>query len=289
MKGKKILVLAGGALVVAAIWFFATLQIKGTKERYCLNQTHKQYGKDAPMEGVKWDYFGSCYNSLNLVDAFKIILGKLDNISTSLDKNSEQEGEDLVAIKNFMGNSDLELAYIGTDFPQPYFMVGKVSELEKGGGIKIEHVEDWKRTVNVYEQTDIIDDRCAVYEFHTDARNHKLISVRIRNLKSSEIEALDTPCSETNNQMPVVSKSDAEAVAMAYLNRALPESDQIIKDEFSYSQKSGGQSHEWKWEDVDYELPEGLAGDPYSHPIIRIVVYGDGTIQYENTTSLFEN
>ena len=209
-------------------------------------------------------------------------------VSTIIDSSEQTKSTDLATIRSFMGDPSLELTYIVTDLPQPYFMVGKVSELERGGGINIEQVENWKRTVNVYEQKDLIEDRCAVYEFHTNTRNNILTSVRIRNLKPTEIESLDAPCSEENNQMPAITKAEAETLAMGYLERALPNFKEI-ENEFIYSQKLGGESHEWKWEDKEYKLPEGLGGDPYSYPIIRIVIYGNRTILYENTTSLFES
>lgn len=209
-------------------------------------------------------------------------------VSNSIDSSEQTKSTDLAAIRSFMRDPDLELTYIGTDLPQPYFMIGKVSELEKGGGINIEQVEGWKRTVNVYEQKSLVEDQCAVYEFHTDTRNNQLTSVRIRNLKPTEIESLDTPCSEANNQMPVITKAEAETLAMGYFERAAPNFKEI-ENEFVYSTKLGGESHEWRWEDKEYKLPEGLGGDPYSYPVIRIVVFGNGTIQYENTTSLFED
>src|SRR3989344_3254720 len=188
--------------------------------------------------------------------------------------------EDTATIKSFMSDPNLELVYKGTDLPQPYFMVGKVSQLEKGGGIKIEKVSGWERLVNVYEQKDLINGTCSVYEYHTDSRNDVLTTVRIRNLKPSEIE--ETSCTESTNQMPIMTKKEAETLAMSYLKRALPNLSDI-KDKFVYTQKLGGESHIWMWEDKNYQLPEGLGGDLYSYPTIRIVVNGDRQIQYWNT------
>lgn len=59
-------------------------------------------------------------------------------VSTSINSSEQTKSTDLTTIRSFMEDPDLELAYIGTDLPQPYFMVGKVSELPKGGGINIE-------------------------------------------------------------------------------------------------------------------------------------------------------
>lgn len=204
---------------------------------------------------------------------------------------TDSTAEDMATIRTFMAQPNLELVYKGTDRPQPYFIVGKVSQLEKGGGISIEKVSGWERLVNVYEQKELINGVCSVYEYHTDARNHSLTTVRIRNLKPSEMEALSksgTPCAESTNQMPKITKAEAETLAMSYLKRALPNFSEI-KDQFIYNQPTKGETHQWTWQDKSYKLPEGLGGDPYSYPIIRIVIYGDTSLLYENTVSLFKN
>jgi hypothetical protein len=206
-------------------------------------------------------------------------------------RNEASTSRDLTAIRNFMGKPDLELKFIETGLPQPYFMVGKVFPLEKDGGFRTDKVDGWIRQVNIYEQKELVSGQCSVYEYHTDARNHVLTSVRIRNLRQNEIDNLsekDKSACEANSQMPKITKAEAETLAMDYLKRALPDFDQI-KDQFIYTSITKSNVHEWKWEDKNYKLPEGLGGDPYSYPIIRIAIYGDKSILYENTTSLFEN
>jgi hypothetical protein len=45
---------------------------------------------------------------------------------------------------------------------------------------------------------------------------------------------------------------------------------------------------EWRWEDKKVDLPEGLDGDPWQHPIIRIIMSAGGKLMfYLNTTDLF--
>ena len=129
-----------------------------------------------------------------------------------------------------------------------------------------------------------------VYEYQTDSRNNTLTAVHIRDLRPSEIDTLKasgTTCG-TPSTVPKLSETEAEVIATDYLKRALPNFDQI-KDKLAYSEKLGGESQEWRFEDKSYKLPEGLVGDPYSYPVIRIVIYGDKSILYENTTSLFGN
>jgi hypothetical protein len=88
--------------------------------------------------------------------------------------------------------------------------------------------------------------------------------------------------------MQKITKAEAESVAMEYLQRSLPNFDEI-KDRFVYTSRNNGESHEWLWEDKNYQLPESLASRPYPGPIIRISVYDDSSIQYWNTVSLFED
>ncbi len=113
----------------------------------------------------------------------------------------------------------------------------------------------------------------------------------IRGLQPSEVNALKNDgitCVSNSGNMPKMTKSEAETVAMAYLKRAVPNLDKI-KDQFVYSQQQNGESHEWLWENKGYKLPDGLSGKPYSYPTIRITVNGDRSISYWNIVSLFEN
>lgn len=187
-----------------------------------------------------------------------------------------------------MDRPNLELTLVDTDLPMPYFRVGKVTKM--GTGENMDAVEGWTRQVNLYDQKELLDGNCSVYQYHTDPRNNTLTAVIIRGLKPSEIDALKangTICNSTNSSQKI-SKSEAETIAMGYLKRALPNFEQI-KDQFTYSLQNNGESHEWLWEDKDYKLPDGLSSRPYPYPVIRISVYGNKQIQYWNTVPLFQN
>ena len=212
------------------------------------------------------------------------------SINTETAQKESPQQKDFNVIRSFVANPNLDLVSKGIGLPQSYFMVGKASTLDKGGGIRIEKVTEWERQVNIYEQKDLINGQCEVYEYQTDSRNNTLTAVHIRDLRPSEIDTLKasgTTCG-TPSTVPKLSKTEAEVIATDYLKRALPNFDQI-KDKLAYSEKLGGESQEWRFEDKSYKLPEGLVGDPYSYPVIRIVIYGDKSILYENTTSLFGN
>ncbi|NMB56551.1 hypothetical protein GYA19_01265 [Candidatus Beckwithbacteria bacterium] len=218
------------------------------------------------------------------------IVWKHNSKAPAITTNQKDEifTDDVTVIRTFMANPNLELSFVKTDLPMPYFRVGKVTKV--GNGESMEAVEDWVRKVNIYDQKGILDGRCATYEYQLDARSHKLTSVDIRGLRPNEIEALkkDGINCVDSYQMPKISKADAETIAKGYLKRAVPNLDQIW-EEFIYSLQSNGELHQWLWEDKGYKLPEGLEGRPYSYPIIRITVYGNKQIQYWNTVSLFQN
>lgn len=207
--------------------------------------------------------------------------------NTSTNANIPQDDKEV--IRTFMDKPSLELILVGTDLPMPYFRVGKVTRV--GTGENMDKVDGWVRQVNIYDQKDLINGTCNIYEFNTDARNHNLTAVLIRGLRQNEIEALKSngvTCSTNSGAMPKITKSEAETLAFDYLKRVLPNLDQI-KDKFEYSFQSNEESHQWLWEDKTYKLPEGLASRPYYNPIIRISVNGDKTISYWNTISLFQN
>lgn len=197
--------------------------------------------------------------------------------------------EDVAAIKAFMADPNLELSFVNTDLPMPYFRVGKVTKM--GNGENMEKVDGWVRQVNVYDQKKLVNGECAVYEYHTDARNHTLTAVVIRGLRPNEVDTLKkdgVTCVSNSGNLPKITKKEAENIALDYLKRVVPNLDQIW-GQFTYSLQSNGESHQWLWEDKGYKLPEGLEGRPWSHPIIHISVNGDQTISYWNTVLLFQN
>lgn len=194
---------------------------------------------------------------------------------------------DMAAIRDFMNNPDLELSYLETGLPQPYFMVGSATAVD-GGGENIEKVDGWIRQVNIYHQKELLNGQCGVYEYHVDPRDHSVTEVVPIRLKPEEIDGYkesNVTCNSFADTLPRLSKAEAEVMAMEYLGRVIPHFDQI-KDQFTYSEEK---MHTWLWEDKNYQLPEGLKGIPYSYPVIRMSVGHDKTIMYWNTVSLFEN
>lgn len=221
--------------------------------------------------------------------AYWLIKQQASNTSTSSNVTPSpitKENSDQETIRAFMDNPNLEVKYVNKDLPTVYFRVGKITKV--GSGENMDKVDSWVREVNVYDQKDLLNGSCSVYEYHTDARNHALTAVVIRGLRQEEIDNLKKdkmPCQPSSDN-ETITKAEAENIAFSYLKRAIPNFEKI-KDQFAYSPQYN--SHEWIWEDNNFKLPEGLSSRPYNYPIIRISVYGNRTIQYWNTTSLFNN
>ena len=112
------------------------------------------------------------------------------SINTETVKEESSRQKDINSIRSFMANPNLDLSFKETGLPQPYFMVGKAFPLDKGGGMRIEKVTEWERQVNIYEQKDLVNGQCEVYEYQTDSRNNTLTAVHLRNLRPSEIDNL---------------------------------------------------------------------------------------------------
>jgi len=219
-----------------------------------------------------------------------IVLGKQKSKSLVLPVNQtvETTNQDISAIRTFMAEPSLELSFVNTDLPTQYFRVGKVTKV--GNGENMDAVDGWVRKVNIYDQKELLDGQCSIYEYNTDTKNHTLTAVSIRGLRSDEASNLKNngiTCVSSSGNISKITKAEAETIAMGYLKRALPNFDQI-KDQFVYTEQRGGESHDWVWENKNYKLPEGLSSRPYLYPTIRISVYGNKEIQYWNTVPLFE-
>jgi len=212
------------------------------------------------------------------------------NTPTSIfttNKEADSKTAEMAAIRTFMADPELELSFVNTDLPMPYFRVGKVTKTKDGENM--EAVDGWTRQVNVYENAKPLSDSCGVYQYHIDPRSHTLTQAVTRGLRPNEIEALKqkgTPCIESKQTSPAMTKSEAQDIAFGYLSRALPNFEEI-KDQFIYSQDLKAQT--WLWENKNYQLPERLEGRPYPHPVIRLTVFSNGQILYWNTVSLFES
>jgi hypothetical protein len=119
-----------------------------------------------------------------------IVLGKQKSKSLVLPVNQtvETTNQDISAIRTFMAEPSLELSFVNTDLPTQYFRVGKVTKV--GNGENMDAVDGWVRKVNIYDQKELLDGQCSIYEYNTDTKNHTLTAVSIRGLRSDEASNL---------------------------------------------------------------------------------------------------
>ena len=207
----------------------------------------------------------------------------------------ESEREKAIqTIRTFMGEPDLQLTYIATRRPSN-FNVGKVTNQDVGG-FTMEDVKGWDRRVEVYQQKDIVDDQCEVYEYEVDIRNNQLVEVHVR--YPDGVSVGSPQCTgQASMYYPLETKDQIEQVAFTYLGR-VPEStgsmlaSSAIQPQYIPSMKGTTKpsQNEWRWEDKSYKLPEGLYSDAFSYPVLRISISSGGKlIYYFNSTGLFNN
>jgi len=206
-------------------------------------------------------------------------------------------------IKAFMDNSELKIQYINSSKNPSNFTVGKVASIDDAppgvsGAWRIDTPTEWERPVHVFQQSEYIDELCEVYEYEIDARNNQLVEVHVRYPEAIQELSLDERKEKCNSLGSLYGSVKTEAeiknVAMAYLRRAISNLDQL-KSEFVYKPSKENPvniaaAHEWIWQDTSYKLPEGLTGDVYNYPTIRIIVSSGGKlIHYFNSVGLFQN
>ncbi len=204
-------------------------------------------------------------------------------------------------VRTFMGDQNLELVYITQNrHPNNFAVLSNVKP--NAGGFTADNPEEWDRPVYIFQQTNPINDRCEVYEYQVTIKTHQVVEISIvypRDVNSLAQEAM-TPAERTSKcgqygslEVPLKTKAQIEQVAFAYLSRD-PEHTKILSSEdvpeYSPSKTTAKNpaQNEWRWEDKNVSLPEGLTGDPWQHPLIRIIISSGGKlVYYLNTTDLF--
>lgn len=203
------------------------------------------------------------------------------------------------AIRTFMGEPNLELRYKTQNrHPNNFAVLSNIKP--NAGGFSADNPEEWDRPVYIFQQKNPINNRCEVYQYQVTIKTHQVVEIGIvypKELSQHPERQGPGPCTAYGSlETPLKNKDEIEQTAFAFLGRD-PEHTKIllrsdIKPEYSPSKtdaKNPAQS-EWVWEDKSVSLPEGLTGDPWQHPMIRIVISSGGKlIYYLNTTDLFNN
>jgi hypothetical protein len=203
----------------------------------------------------------------------------------------------LEAIRTFMGQPELELVYISTRHPSN-FSVGRVTN-QDNGGFTMEDVSGWQRKVEIYQQTEFINDRCEVYEYEVDPRNNQIVEIHVRypeGIPASPDDKMAQCGSYGSLEIPLKTKAQIEQIAFAYLGRDPKGTGSMlassaIQPQYIPSMKGAVNPamNEWRWEDKSYKLPEGLYSDAFAYPVLRIIISSGGKlVYYFNSTGLFQ-
>ncbi len=201
------------------------------------------------------------------------------------------------AIRAFMGEPNLELKYISQKrHPSNFSVLSNVKTNE--GGFTADNPEEWDRPVYVFQQTNYINDRCEVYEYEVGIKTKQVIEIRIAYPDAIEGMMADermAQCAKYGSiEVPLKTKDQVEEAAFAYFGRDSEHTKFMLRSDIQLEyipSKPGAKNpaaNEWKWEDKNVSLPDGLVGDPWAHPIARIIMSSGGKlIYYLNTTELF--
>lgn len=198
-------------------------------------------------------------------------------------------------VREFMADPTLALQYLTTQNNPANFTVGQVTQLDDGGW-RTDTPKEWERPVFVFQQTQYIDDLCEVYEYELDARDNQIVDIHVRYPEAIQEISMDErkiQCGQYGSlYAPTKTQSQIETVAMDYLSRDVSNFDQI-RSQFVYKPSKEdpinvAAAHEWIWQDTSYKLPDGLTGDVYNYPTIRIILSSGGKlIHYFNSVGLF--
>lgn len=203
------------------------------------------------------------------------------------------------AIRTFMGDPNLELVYITQNrHPNNFAVLSNVKETGDGGGFTADNPEEWDRPVYHFQQTKPINDRCEVYEYQVTIKTHQVVEIGVVYTKDAEPMTpaeRTAKCSQYGSlETPLKTKAEIEQIAFAYFGRDPEHTKFMLRSDIQpqyIPSKSGAVNpaqNEWKWEDTSVSLPDGLMGDPWQHPIARIVISSGGKlVYYLNTTDLF--
>jgi len=198
-------------------------------------------------------------------------------------------------IRTFMGEPNLELQYTGqNNHPSNFAVLSNVKQND--GGFTADNPEEWDRPVYIFQQTDYINDRCEVYQYQVTQKTNQVVEIGI--VYPIERNAT-TPGNCPGNgslETPLKTKAEIEQIAFAYFGRDPEHTKFMLRSDIQLkyiSSKPGAANpaaNEWQWEDKNASLPDGLTGDPWQHPIARIIISSGGKlIYYLNTTDLFQN
>ena len=219
-----------------------------------------------------------CGESKQKVDAAEARYNAALKASTMPDASVQQS--DWNAIRNFMGDQSMSLEYSRSQSPAN-FDVGVLTKLSDHGDERIDTPQVWKRTMNIYRATKEIEGTCQIYEYEVYPKTHDIVEVRV-----VYPDGYQGKCTKGDLFSPKVSETKIKEVGESYLKNL------DLTQSFTIAPVDDMSRWQWKWQDTNYKLPDGLVGRSAvdSKPTIRLFISSAGKLlQYNNTVALFEN
>jgi hypothetical protein len=193
------------------------------------------------------------------------------------------------AVRKFTDDQDTELVYSDFSLHPSNFLVGISSGQNKEP--KVMRVSsEWLRPVYIFQEKKFINNDCQVYQYEVGAENYEVIEIQTAWPRWFQPEGKNN-CPDVYSQ-PAKSKEELESFALKFF-LDVPKYNRLLLSsggsDFSPKFTELKYFYEWLWEDNSISLPEGLTGDPYQHPVIKIMLTKDGRLDYYlNTTELFK-
>ncbi len=210
-----------------------------------------------------------------------------DNEKTNQEVEKINKAEE--AIREFAGKPELELQYMEYKNNPSSFTVGKSNSLAEGV-FAITPETGWNRPVYVFDQKEFVNSGCQVYEYEVSAETFQVIEVQL--IKPKWLLAGRDDCSKFGSMNePALTEEELDQAYRAVLMRDMDHNSRIFySSKYVWPKRNpkNPDTIEWFWEYENISLPEGLTGDPFQHPVIRIIMSSNGKlVYYLNTTDLF--
>jgi hypothetical protein len=191
------------------------------------------------------------------------------------------------AVREFMGNQNMDLVYSSFSYNPSNFFVGVVSS-QNTEFRAMRGSREWMRPVYIFQEKRFINNDCQVYGYEVNAETFQVIQVQT--VWPQWFQAEDkNECPDVYSQ-PAKDKEEVEKAVFDILKKDPKYTSNIlVRSDIQQKFQELKYSYSWIWEDESVSLPEGLIGDPFQHPVIRIIMTKDGRLDYYlNTTDLFK-
>lgn len=193
------------------------------------------------------------------------------------------------AVGKFMDDPNIDLVYSYFSYHPSNFFVGVISDQNKESRA-MSGSPEWMRPVYIFQEKKFINNDCQVYQYEVNAETYEVVEIQTTWPRWFQAEE-KTDCPDVYSR-PAKSREELEEAALKFFldvpkyNNLLLRSDGLdISPKFTELKYS----YDWLWENESISLPEGLTGDPFQHPAIRVMLTKDGRLDYYlNTTELFE-